>query len=94
MTNLQAMACGIPVVSTLSGGIPEYLPEKEAGILVPERNIHALAHAIITLLADTDLRSKMGRAGREYVVALYSARNNVKTAEAFLLRIIRNDRPG
>ncbi len=84
MTNIQAMACGVPVVSTRSGAIPEYVPE-EAGVLVPERDPKALAEAIIRLLCDESLRRRMGEAGRSYAVEHYDARRNVEGAEAIIL---------
>lgn len=88
MTNIQAMACGVPVVSTLSGAIPEYVPDGLAGILVPERSPRALADALLSLLADPELRRRMGEAGRAYAVAYYDARRNVQMAEEVILQIL------
>lgn len=84
MTNIQAMGCGIPVVSTRSGAIPEYVPP-EAGILVPERDPAALADALARLLEDDGTRRAMGQAGRAHAVAHYDARQNVIAAESLLL---------
>lgn len=80
MVALQAMACGIPVVATRSGAIPEYVPES-AGMLVPERDTHALADALKTILCDEALRERLGRAAREHACAHYDARLNVRRAE-------------
>jgi glycosyltransferase involved in cell wall biosynthesis len=88
MTNIQAMACGVPIVSTRSGAIPEYVPDGIAGILVPERNPRALADAILLLLADEELRQRMGEAGRAYAVARYDARKNVLMAEESILQAL------
>jgi glycosyltransferase involved in cell wall biosynthesis len=87
MTNIQAMACGVPVVSTFSGAIPEYVPES-AGILVPQRDPAALAEALLKLLRDSALRQQMGQAGREYAATNYSAQKNVLTAEKCLLSLL------
>ncbi len=87
MANIQAMACGVPVVSTRSGAIPEYVPES-AALLVPERNPDALAQALRHLLESSDLRSQLGQAGRDYAVAHYDARTNVERAEARLLALL------
>lgn len=84
MTNIQAMACAVPVVSTRSGAIPEYVPQA-AGVLVPERDPEALAKAIIRLLSDQSLRRRMGEAGRAHVVAHCDARKNVERAEEIIL---------
>ncbi|MCC7352680.1 MAG: glycosyltransferase family 4 protein [Anaerolineae bacterium] len=87
MTNIQAMACGVPVVSTRSGAIPEYVPDGVAGVLVPERDPAALAGAINRLLADDDLRRQMGEGGRAYACAHYDAAANIAIAEQVLLEV-------
>ena len=93
MTNIQAMACGIPVISTRSGAIPEYVPDGVAGVLVPERDPEALAEAILQLLSDESLRRKMGEAGRAYAVEHYDARKNVEKAEDQLIQLVENGSP-
>jgi L-malate glycosyltransferase len=50
---IEAMACGLPVVSTLTGGIPEIVDE-DVGILVPPGDEHALAEALVRMLEDVD----------------------------------------
>ena len=70
MTNIQAMASGVPVISTLSGAIPEYVPDGVAGILVPEQDPRALAEAIRRITVDNELH-------RILVGKLESMRNNV-----------------
>ena len=88
MTNIQAMACGTPVVSTRSGAIPEYVPDGEAGILVPERDPVALADAILLLLTQDALRQRMGEYGRAYAVEHYDAGKNVRIAEEYLVDLL------
>lgn len=87
MTNIQALACGVPVVTTRSGAIPEYVPDS-AGILVSEGSPDELAHAIGDVLADPSRRRALAQAGREYAVAEYDARQNVHAAEEFLLALL------
>jgi glycosyltransferase involved in cell wall biosynthesis len=60
---LDAMACAKPIVATTAGGIPEVVVDGETGILVPPRDHQAMARAIVRLLADDALRSRMGSAG-------------------------------
>ena len=62
--NLEAMAAGLPIVSTNVGGIPEVVVDGESGILVPPHDPTALAEAIIRLAEDKNLRKKIGEAGR------------------------------
>jgi len=61
---LEAMSAGKPVVSTMTGGIPEALLDRETGFLVPPKKSLALAQAIIYLLQNKDIAVQMGVAGR------------------------------
>lgn len=67
---VEAMAAGIPVIATATGGIPE-LVAPDAGVLVPQRDPAALAHAIIELARDPSARSALGERGRARVRALH-----------------------
>ncbi|MBZ5558911.1 MAG: glycosyltransferase [Acidobacteriia bacterium] len=60
---LDAMACARPIVATRAGGIPEIVEDEVNGVLVPPRDAHALADAIIRLLKDEGTRQRMGDAG-------------------------------
>ena len=59
---------GLPVVSTLSGGIPEAVKNGETGLLVSERDSPALAEAILRLMRDEELWQRYSLAGRRNVV--------------------------
>ncbi len=59
------MACGRTVVATRAGGLPEVVDDGETGRLVPARDAHALADAIIELLQDPTRRDLYGRTGLE-----------------------------
>jgi glycosyltransferase involved in cell wall biosynthesis len=63
MTLAEASACGVPVVATAVGGIPEVVKNGETGFLTPAGDAEAMAAAIHQLLADADLRTSMGQAG-------------------------------
>jgi len=56
---LEAMACGLPVISTYHSGIPEIITNGENGLLVPEFDNIALREAILTLINDSELRKKL-----------------------------------
>lgn len=69
---LEAMAAGLPVVSTTVSGIPEAVSDGESGLLVPPEDATALAHALHRLLADSSLRRAMGEASRRRVEEHFS----------------------
>jgi glycosyltransferase involved in cell wall biosynthesis len=59
----DAMLCGLPVVATRAGGLPELVRDGETGLLVPVRGVDALAQALICMTTSSDLRQRCGRAG-------------------------------
>jgi glycosyltransferase involved in cell wall biosynthesis len=61
---VEAMAAGLPVVASAVGGVPELVVHGETGMLVPPGDAHALAEAIRQLVADPDLRLRLGGAAR------------------------------
>jgi glycosyltransferase involved in cell wall biosynthesis len=69
---LEAMAHGRPVVATSVGGLLDLVVDGETGILVPPRDPVALRTALERLLADPDLRRKLGSAGRDSARTLFS----------------------
>jgi len=71
-TNLEAMAAGKPVVSTLCGGIPEVVVDGQTGLLVPPQDVEALAQALLELVEDEGLRRRLGEAGRRRAKEMFS----------------------
>jgi glycosyltransferase involved in cell wall biosynthesis len=62
---VEAMACGVPLVATTGGALPEVVGrDGESGLLVPTGDVDALASALLRALADGDLRARIGAAGR------------------------------
>ena len=61
---LEALACGIPVVSTTAGGLKEIVVDGECGLLVPPGDAKALADALLRLLTDQDLRLRLAGGAR------------------------------
>jgi glycosyltransferase involved in cell wall biosynthesis len=72
LTLIEAMATGLPVVSTAVGGTGEVVTEGVTGYLCPSRDDAALSQAVLRLASDGELRRRMGEAGREQAVALFS----------------------
>ena len=86
---LEAMACGLPVVASRAGGIPEIVPDGRGGLLVPPRDARALAGAIRALLGDPSRRAALGREGRRRVEDAYSIRACVAATEDFYEECVR-----
>jgi len=82
---LEAMAAGVPAVSTPVNGVPEIIEHGETGLLVPENDAAELAVAIGTLLDEPLLRRKMALAARRRAARLFSARRNVDTLRQWIV---------
>ena len=70
--NLEAMACGAPIVSTNRGGPAETVRQGQTGFLIDPGDIAGFTRAVMRLLGDYSLRENMGRAGRAQVCARFS----------------------
>jgi glycosyltransferase involved in cell wall biosynthesis len=84
---MQALAVGIPVVSTTVGSIPDVVIDGETGFVVPPRNASALADRIMTLLGDDGLRARMSMKGRSLVEGTYSIDKMLDRMEAVYQRL-------
>lgn len=80
-TILEAAALGVPTVSTRHSGIPEAVIDGSTGLLGPEADPAALASNIATLLADDDLRLRLGAGAREHVTAHFDLREQTRLLE-------------
>ena len=69
---MEAMAMGLPILSTRHSGIPEVVPDQEAGFLVEENDVENLAEKMRYLLKNSHEWPKMGRAGRKKAEAEFS----------------------
>ena len=76
----EAQACGTPVVSFASGGVPEAVAHGETGLLAPEKDAEKLAEYLLLLLQRADLWQQFSRAGRSRVERLF----NLQTQTALL----------
>jgi len=79
---MQALALGIPVVSTTVGSIPDVVIDGETGYVVPPRDGRALGDRIAHLLGDAGLRSRLGANGRALVEESYSIDKMLDRMEA------------
>lgn len=69
---LEAMQFSLPIVTTNEGGIPDFVKNKENGLISEKNNPSSLAKSIAVLLKDKTLREKYGRKGREIYEMDYS----------------------
>jgi colanic acid/amylovoran biosynthesis glycosyltransferase len=67
----EAMAMGLPVISTKHGGIPELVQDGVSGFLVPERDANAIATKLSYLITHPEIWEAMGKAGRARVEKQY-----------------------
>lgn len=87
----EAMAMARPVVATDCGGNRELVTDGEVGLLVPPRDVAALAMALDRLLADGQLRTRFGIAGRRRVVELFSLDRRLDALERLYREVTRGE---
>jgi glycosyltransferase involved in cell wall biosynthesis len=68
---IEASSCGCPVVVSDAGGLPEVVKKDETGVVVPREDPEVTSEAIEQLVCDSQLRTSMGKAGRERVISRY-----------------------
>ena len=66
-TVLEAMACGVPVIASNVGGIPEQVDDGVTGLLIPAQNADLMAQSANLLMRDSALREKMGEAASQRI---------------------------
>jgi glycosyltransferase involved in cell wall biosynthesis len=88
LSALEAMACGVPVVGSDAGGLPEVVRHGESGYLLPVGDVEGMAARTIEILKDEKRRTQMGRSGRCRVEALFSADRIVSQYERFYEKVM------
>jgi L-malate glycosyltransferase len=68
---LEALSCGVPVVASDVGGIPEVISDGETGFLAPVGDVAGMAERVLRILGDPGLRQRMSRAARARALAHY-----------------------
>ena len=86
----EAMFCGVPVVSTTGGALPEVLGD--AGLLVPPANTHALVEAMTKIMDQPDKAAKLGEAGRIRARKLFTWHRTARLTEKVYWRTISDYR--
>ncbi len=88
LTILEAMAVGLPVVTTRVGGNPEIVLEGQTGYLVPDQNPEALATAMLQMLAQRDQWPAMGELGRKRVEQQFEIRTMIRQYEELYTEVL------
>ena len=86
LTMLEALASGRPMIVTETGGMPEIIKEGINGFIIPVKDFESLASRIIELLANRDLRERLGTTGRQMVEQQFTKEIIAKNT----LRLYRN----
>ncbi len=84
----EAAACGLPVVSTSHGGIPELVLDDKTGFLVKERDWRAMAEKMKLLAEDVGLRIRMGKTARDRIECKGNASTQVKKLKKVLQSVL------
>ena len=90
---LEAMSCGVPVIASRVGGVPEVVIDGETGLLAPVGDIAAMAGHVVRLLADAPLRARLGHAARQRAETAFPLEPTVGKYEALYRRLIASRGP-
>jgi len=93
ISNLEAAACGTPTVASDAPGLRDSVLDGRTGFLVPHGDIARLAEAVGRVLADPDLRERLGAQARAFAEG-FSWDASATAMEGFLTRVVRNSRGG
>jgi glycosyltransferase involved in cell wall biosynthesis len=70
---MEALSCGVPVISTNVGGIPELIDHNQDGYLVAPQNSEAIADAVMSLTKDPQLQRQFSGAGRVKIIEKFNS---------------------
>ncbi|MFI5048047.1 MAG: glycosyltransferase family 4 protein, partial [Acidimicrobiia bacterium] len=93
---VEAMACGVPLVATTGGAVPEVVgTHEETGLLVPPGDPDALAVMLLRALGDRELRARVGAAGRARALEQFTWRRTaIGTVEHYRALLDQQSGPG
>lgn len=86
---LEAQSCGVPVIVTNVGGVPEVVDDGRTGFIVPPEDANALAEKMELLWRDRELRNRLADNAREFVLQRYDWKPNAKILEDAFLSFVQ-----
>ncbi len=89
IATVQAMAAGLPVIATRSGGPEEIITDGVDGVFVPPDDPEAMAGAVVRIAADADLRARIGSAARATARARFSLAQMLESYEGIYREVLR-----
>jgi glycosyltransferase involved in cell wall biosynthesis len=88
LSALEAMACGVPVVGSDAGGMPELVAEGQSGYLRPVGDVEGMAACVLSILKHDALRQTLGAASRKRAEDLFSMERIVALYERHYERVL------
>ncbi|HSW10253.1 MAG TPA: N-acetyl-alpha-D-glucosaminyl L-malate synthase BshA, partial [Bacillota bacterium] len=87
---LEAMACGVPVVASRTGGLPEVVADGEAGYLIDPQDLAGMVDAAVAVLAEPATAERMAAAARRVAVSRFPTGKIVPLYEAFYRQVMES----
>lgn len=91
---LEAMACGVPTVGSIAGGIPELVTHGETGFLAPIGDVNAMAEHCLTLLTQPEQMKRFREACLHRAKNDFSSERMMQTYESIYYRVLQREVPG
>jgi N-acetyl-alpha-D-glucosaminyl L-malate synthase BshA len=91
---LEAQSCGVPVVASDVGGLPEVIPDGETGFLAPVGDVATMAERVLRILKDPALHARLSAAARARVLEKYRLEPSLDRYEAHYRRVLESPRRG
>jgi glycosyltransferase involved in cell wall biosynthesis len=85
---LEAMACGVPVVASGAGGVPEVVADGETGFLHPVGDVEAMAASAVRVLTEPGLGQRLGTAARRRAVGRFGQDEQVNRYRRIYRRVV------
>jgi glycosyltransferase involved in cell wall biosynthesis len=84
---IEAQACGVPVIVSNIGGLPEVVKNRETGIIVPPKDVNALADALFDLITNAEKRKRYSLNARKHILKNYRWVENANIMENLYLKL-------